>query len=115
MELKQSKWIYWLMLGLAYVVYSFVSVAAKMAATQEFIFMTVFYICLEIAFLAIYAILWQQILKQISLVVAMAYKGISLILTLAWSILFFSENITIYNVIGSLFIIAGIWMIAVDE
>lgn len=115
MGFKQTTWIYWSMLGLAYVIYSFVSVAAKMAASQTAFFMVVVYVLLEIALLGIYAILWQQILKRISLVVAMSCKGISLILTLAWSVMFFSEDITFYNVIGSLCILIGIWMVALDE
>ena len=115
MEFKQTTWIYWLMLGLAYFVYSFVSVAAKVAANQAYFFMVVMYVLLEVALLGIYAILWQQILKKISLVVAMSCKGISLILTLAWSVMFFSEEITFYNIVGSLFILVGIWMVALDE
>lgn len=103
------------MLSIAYLLYSLVPVAAKIAAGQSTMLMVALYMGWEIALLGIYALLWQQILKKIPLIVAMSYKGITVVLGLLWSTLFFSEEITAMNLLGTAFIIVGIWMIALDE
>lgn len=72
------------------------------------------YMGLEVVCLGIYALIWQQVLKKFSLVTAMASKGIVVIFNLIWSILLFKEVITIYNIIGAVIIIGGIWVVSSD-
>lgn len=56
----------------------------------------------------VYALLWQQILKKVTLVTAYAFKGTCIIFTLLFSMIIFGEVITWNNIIGSLAIISGI-------
>lgn len=103
------------MLYSAFFIYSFVSVFAKMAARQNSFVMTIVYMSVEIILLAIYALIWQQVLKRFPLVVAMSNKGSTIILTLLWSVLVFQEMITVNNVIGGAIIILGICVVSSDD
>ena len=98
----------------AFFIYSLVSVLAKFAANQIQFSKTVMFLVGEICLLGLYALLWQQILKDFSLVVAMSNKGITVILSLIWAVIIFREQITFWNIIGSIMIIYGIWMVSSD-
>lgn len=99
----------------AFIVYSFVAICSKYASGQPTIIKMCLFLGLELLFLGAYAIIWQQVLKHFSLVTAMASKGVVVILNLLWSILLFSEKITLFNVIGAGIIIFGIWMVSTDD
>ena len=98
----------------AFFIYSLVAVCSKYASMQSTFIKICFFLGLEIVFLGLYAIIWQQVLKNFSLVTAMASKGSVVILNLLWSVLLFSEKITLFNVIGAAVIIFGIWMVSTD-
>ena len=61
-----------------------------------------------------FAILWQLALEKIPLTVAYMQKGILYVLILIWSAVIFDETITIQNIVGSVFIIAGVVVNAYD-
>ena len=103
------------MLLLAFFVYSFVGVSAKYAALSGISTTMFLYIGLEVALLGTYALIWQQALKEISLVKAMAFKGTVVVLSMAWAVLFFNEKIAANHVVGSLVIIIGIWVVSQSE
>lgn len=105
----------YLLLYFSFFIYSFVSVFAKLASEQSSVIAIFVFIGIEIAFLAMYALLWQQALKKFPLMIAMSNKGITVILALIWSIAIFQESISIYNIIGTVMIIIGIWMVSIDE
>lgn len=65
-----------------------------------------------IGILGIYAILWQQILKRISLSTAYMFKGLSLVFVILLAALLFGETITWTNVVGTLIIMGGIALFA---
>ena len=65
--------------------------------------------------LGLYAIIWQISIKKIPLYMAYMGKSISLILTLLWSNLFFSEVIKINNIIGALLVICGILLMFISK
>ena len=98
-----------------YVIYSLVSVLAKYASIQEDYVMVCAFASGEILLLGIYAVLWQQILKEFPLVVAMANKGVTVVFGLLWAVLLFDEQVTMWNVFGAGVIIAGMWMVSMDE
>ncbi len=98
----------------AFLIYSLSSVCAKMAAGQESLFRMMFYLGLEVICLGGYAIVWQQVLKKFPLVTAMANKGVVVIFNLIWSVILFGEAVTMYNVLGAIVIIGGIWMVSSD-
>ncbi len=104
-----------LYLQLIFVFFSFTGVIAK-TASQYDLFSTGFIKCygLELLLIIIYAYFWQKIIKNIKLVVAYSNKGTVIIWNLLWATLFFQENITITNIIGSVIIIFGIVLVTSD-
>ncbi len=70
---------------------------------------------IQFFFLVLYALLWQQVLKRNTLSFAYLNKGAVFVFTTLWAVLFFHEYITISNIIGSVIIVLGIWMIVKDE
>ena len=104
---------YGLLFG-AFLVYSFVAICSKLAAGQTSTFKIILYLGLEVVFLGVYALIWQQALKYFPLVTAMACKGFVVILNLLWSILLFHESVNVLNVIGAGAIVFGIWVVAED-
>ncbi len=98
----------------AFLIYSGSTICAKYAATQPTVIKVLIFFGLEFACLGIYAIIWQQVLKKFSLITAMASKGVVVIFNLMWSVLLFSETVTLYNIIGAAIIIIGIWVVSTD-
>lgn len=104
----------YIVLYAGFVVYSFGAVLAKYAAAQSNFCVTAAYLIGEISVLGIYAVFWQQALKRFPLVVAMSNKGVTVVFSLIWSVLLFQEKITIVNILGTLVIFLGIWMVSTD-
>lgn len=100
------------LLGL-FLIYAFVSVFTKYTSLQAPLSFQ-YFLGLAGAFMVmgVYAILWQQVLKRISLTDAYMFKGSSLIFLLVLSAILFGESITLTNVIGSLLIVGGIALFA---
>ena len=73
------------------------------------------FVGVQILLLGIYAIIWQQVLKRVSLVTAISFRGIVVILSLVWAVIIFRETVTLPNIIGSAVIVAGIYIVALDE
>lgn len=105
----------YLQLYLVFFIYSLVSLSAKMAAVQSSAVMTLLFMGLEVVFLGVYALFWQQILKKFSLIVAMSNKGITLLYALGWSAFLLNEQITVWNIVGVAIIIIGIWLVSSDD
>jgi drug/metabolite transporter (DMT)-like permease len=100
----------------AFLIFSFAGVMAKMAALSGFFSVGFFLFAgAQVVILGVYAIIWQQVLKKFSIVTAMSFRGVVVILSLVWAAVFFGENITLFNVIGSLVIVAGIYIVAGGE
>lgn len=104
----------YVLLYVGFGVYSFGGVFAKYAAAQSDLVRMSVYLLGEIFVLGIYAIFWQQALKRFPLVVAMSNKGVTVVFSLIWSVLLFQEKITIVNILGTLVIFLGIWMVSTD-
>lgn len=65
--------------------------------------------------MAIYAFFWQMVLKRVDLVSAYVHKSISLLWSLLWAALFFSETIRWNNIAGVLIIICGIVLVTKND
>ena len=103
-------------INFVFLFYSLISIAMKLVSNQKFPSFNFFiYYFIVILMLFIYAIMWQRILKQFDLGTAYIYKGTTIIWTLLWSVIFFSEKISLYNVIGGLVILLGIFLIQRKE
>lgn len=60
---------------------------------------------------AVYALFWQQNLKHFDVHAAYAHRSVYTVWSLIWAVLFFSEDISIGNIIGTALMIAGILVI----
>lgn len=97
-------------------IYSLGAVFSKMASKAELLSTRFFlYYGLVILTLFLYAIGWQQILKRIPLVTAFSNKAATVIWGLLWGKLIFSEQITVWNCVGTAVIIAGILLVVKDD
>lgn len=108
----KNKSTYILML-LSFFIYSLSSFFSKLASRYDLISLS-YILCFSgiIIVLGVYAILWQQVLKKIELSVAMAFKPLCLIFSVLWSIIFFSEKLSLKIIIGIAFVIIGIVIIS---
>jgi len=89
-------------------IYTLSTVFAKFASGQEFMsFKFILYYGLEMLILAVYAVVWQQLIKKFEISVAYANKAMGLLWSIVWAILIFNETITIKNVIGVVIVIVG--------
>lgn len=100
----------------AFFIYSLSGIFSKIASKQNFLslYYNLFFIGI-ILVLGVYAILWQQVLKKISLSVAMSNKPIVLILGILWAVLFFDETVDVKFFIGIPLIIIGLFVIGVEN
>ena len=93
----------------ANLVYACESVFIKLASGREQ-FSAAYFLFLgcAVAVLGVYAILWQQIIKRMSVSRAYMFKGTVLVFVLILSALFLGETITWTNVLGAAIIVCGI-------
>lgn len=63
----------------------------------------------------VYAVLWQQILKRVTLTTAFISRSSLVIWSLVWSVLFFGESVSVKNLIGAVIIVLGIMVVANDD
>lgn len=88
---------------------------SKTAATKELMSLEFcFNYGMVILILGIYALLWQQVIKLLPLNVAYANKAVTIVWGLLWGALFFNESISVYNIIGSVIVLAGVILMVWD-
>ncbi len=105
-----------LLLAAAFLVYSSESIFIKLASNEETMSVSfIIYYGLAICVLGVYAVLWQFVLKRISLSIAFMCKSITLILILLIAHILFGETITINNILGSGIILSGIIILAWEK
>ena len=97
-------------------IYTLSTVFAKFASGQEFMsFKFILYYGLEMLILAVYAVVWQQLIKKFDISVAYANKAMGLLWSIVWAILIFNETITIKNVIGVVIVIIGTMIVNSED
>lgn len=62
----------------------------------------------------IYALAWQQVIKKFELSVAYANKSVYLIWGQLWAVVIFGEHLTVMNMIGLLFVFAGVVVVSYE-
>ena len=117
MGILKNKYI---QLHIAILIYTLSSVFSKLASNSLgvnglFGFETIAMLGGLVFTLGLYAIVWQQVIKNIDLSVAYANKGTSIIWTLIWSVMLFNEKLQFKNILGALIIIIGIMVINYDK
>lgn len=112
MSEKMKQMRLFLCLHLLFIGYAVGGIFSKKAGMAEFLSKE--YVLNYIFFLivlVVYAFFWQQILKKMSLTVAMANKSVTVIWGIVYGYLFFNETITFNNLLGAVVIIVGIWIV----
>lgn len=115
-EIKVSKVKNYLILHLILFIYSFGGIFAKFAAAENFLsFKYICFYMIVILNLFVYAIVWQQTLKKMSLTAAYANKGVTIIWGIVFGRIFFDEPVNFAKILGSLVIIIGILIVVTDN
>lgn len=105
----------YLLLNVLLFFYSISSVCSKQAGKKVlFSKEWIFFYGMSVGILFGYAILWQKLLKKLSLVNAYANKAVTVIWGIIWGKLFFHENITIGKVVGSVIVGIGIYFVVLE-
>ena len=107
--MKENSIVKYLQLQGAVIVYSLSTVAANCASKYDFLSLGwIGFFALDFLALAIYALIWQQVIKKFQLSVAYANKAITLMWSMLWNFIIFSNGITPKNVIAVLIVVAGV-------
>ena len=104
-----------LLLHLTLLLYSVVSVFAKLAGLRMAggeALPTLVFLALEAFTLLVYSILWQQTLKRMPLSFAYANKGVW---TALFGLLFFGESLTWGKALGIAVVLAGVLLVVTDH
>ena len=98
-----------LLLEISVVVYSLSTVAGNLAGQSPFLSRNyIIYFGLEFVILAVYAVLWQQVIKRFQLSIAYCNKSVTLLWSMLWNFIIFSQGITLGKVAGVLLVMAGV-------
>lgn len=100
---------WFLILHLSLVVNSLAGAASKMAGRQKFLSLKFFFfyglvLCITFAF----ALVWQQVLKHMSLTFAFTNKPITMIWGILWGVMIFQEAFTWKKLLGTIIVLIGI-------
>lgn len=100
-------------LHLLLMVYSVSGIFSKLASQQSFLsWPFVLYYGAIIALLGVYAIGWQQIIKRLPLTTAFANRAVAVVWGIIWGVVFFGESVTVYKMVGAIFVIGGVALFA---
>lgn len=115
-KLKNEKLKPLLLLHAIMLLYSASAIFSKLASEEQFLsfsFLVLYGLVLLVLF--VYAILWQQVLKKMSLTSAYANKAVVIIWGLVWGSLFFGEAITAKKLFASVIVILGVGLVVTDK
>jgi len=104
-----------IVLQLIIVIYTISSVMAKMASVSETLEKLIFFFGLDLLFLGIYAICWQQMIKIFPLSVAYANRAMALLWSAVWAKIIFGENISVRQIVAIIIVIAGMMIINTEK
>ena len=90
-------------------------VCSKMAAAQTDLKGFGMWYFAVLLIMAVYAVIWQQILKKLPLTVAYANKPVSLIWGMVWGSFFFEETVNAGKILGALIIITGVYLVVSEK
>ncbi len=103
-----SKYKPYILLHLILLFNSVGGICSKTAAGKPFLSLEwILLYGLLIFIMAVYALLWQQVLKMLPLNVAYANKAVTVVWGIMWGVMLFNETITLNNIIGAVIVIAG--------
>lgn len=112
----KNNWKWFLLLQVALFIVSLGGICSKMAGRQEFLSKSfLFFYGLLLFILFLYAIVWQQVLKRVSLTVAYASKGVGILYGMLWGVLIFQEEIRWNMILGAVFVLIGVYCFLFEE
>lgn len=112
MKTKNSHFSTYALLHVAVFILSISTICAKLAAGQEFMSFGFIALYSGVIFaLGIYAIIWQQVLKNIPLTNAFVNKSATLVWSLIWGVTLFGETISASTIIGILIVFCGVFLV----
>lgn len=100
-----------LLLQAVVILYTLSSVMAKFASGQEAPSRILFFFGMDLFFLGLYALFWQQLIKTLPLSVAYANRAMALLWSALWARLIFGEKIGVRQMGGIALVIVGILII----
>lgn len=96
-------------------VYTFSGIMSKKASQNgNDIVKFLTFLALEFVVLAIYGLLWQQVIKYFELSVAYANRSMAILWSMLWAVVFFDDMITGKNILGVLLVLVGTIIINMD-
>ena len=97
------------------VIYTISSIMAKFASSGETLEKVILFLGLDVLFLGIYAICWQQMIKIFPLSVAYANRAMALLWSAIWAKIIFGEQISLKQVAGIVIVIIGTIIINTEK
>lgn len=98
------------------VIYTISGVMSKEASkSQGNLTRFLFFFGMEFVILAVYAVLWQQIIKRFELSVAYANRSMAVVWSMVWAVVFFHDTITIQNIVGVLLVVVGTFIVNTEN
>lgn len=114
--MKTKKTLYFILLQVAIFIMSLGGVCSKLAGREKFLSTKfILYYGLLLLILFAYAIIWQQVLKEISLSVAYGSKGVGILYVILWGTLIFDEVITWNMILGIVLVLIGVYILTFHE
>lgn len=100
---------------LTYLLYSCISIVSK--TTSYYTLSPQFFglVALLLFLMGAYAIVYQQLIKRAPLSKIYSLRGIIVIYNLLWAAIVFKESITIFNILGSILILCGIYIVGKND
>lgn len=114
--MKSKNTVYFFLMHLAFFIYAFYAVLGKLASKQVFFSKIFIFLYISVfLILFVYALLWQQILKKIPLVIATANKTVTIVWGIVFGKIFFDEKVKLNMILGALLILVGIFILMSTE
>ena len=115
MDNKNKRVKYYIVLHIGILIYALTGICSKFAAQQSFLsfYFVIFYGGM-LAALFVYAIIWQQVLKHLSLTTAFLNKSVAIIWGMFFGFIIFNEKVTLNMVIGAIIVLFGVSLVVTD-
>ena len=111
-----KKILYYIALHIELLIYSLGGICSKLASQNSFLsFWFIFWYSLVILNLGVYAIIWQQIIKYLSLTTAYANKAVTIVWGILWGYIFFQEQIRWNMIVGAIIVIVGVILVVKSD
>ena len=104
-----------IILQLIIILYTVSGVMAKMASAAESIEKLILFLGLDLFFLGMYALFWQQIIKVFPLSVAYANRAVALLWSAVWAKIIFCEMISLRQMLAIFIVIIGMMIINTEK